>query len=113
VVLLTIGRKDSRIQNTNQLELAVQSKKQGVNDLNELASHFRFYNFIKKSGANEDQIESFITNYTISGAGEGSSLPLEKVVDLLNQLFNISKSESIPLEQVPDYIQQKLQQKKT
>ena len=30
---------------------------------------------------------------------------------MVNQLFNISKSESIPLEQVPDYIQQKLQQK--
>ena len=30
---------------------------------------------------------------------------------MVNQLFNISKSESIPLEKVPDCIQQKLQQK--
>ena len=30
---------------------------------------------------------------------------------MVNQLFNISKSESIALEQVPDYIQQKLQHK--
>ena len=80
--------------------------------MNELASHFRLYNIIKKSGANEDQIESFISNCTnAAGGAEGSSLPVEKIVDLLNQLFNISKSESIPLEQIPDYIQQKLQQK--
>jgi hypothetical protein len=89
-------------------ELAVQSKKQGL-VLSDLASRFRFYNFIKKSGANEDQIESFISN-CISGAA-GSSLPPEKVVDLVNELFNISKSESIALEKVPEYIQQKLQQK--
>ena len=30
---------------------------------------------------------------------------------MVNQLFNISKSESIPLEQVPEYIQQKLKHK--
>jgi len=90
-------------------ELAVQSKKQGIS-LSDLASHFRLYEIIKKSGANEDQIESFISNCTISGAGV-EVLPPEKIVDLVNQLFNISKSESITLEQVPEYIQQKLQQK--
>ncbi|MGB7638592.1 MAG: hypothetical protein WBL88_13595, partial [Nitrososphaeraceae archaeon] len=90
-------------------ELAVHSKKQGI-DLGDLASRFRLYNIIKKSGANEDQIESFISNCTISGAGV-EVLPPEKIIDLVNQLFNISKSESTALEQVPDYIQQKLQQK--
>jgi hypothetical protein len=89
-------------------ELAVHSKKQVI-ALSDLASQLRLYNFIKKSGANEDQIESFISN-CISGAGV-EVLPPEKIVDLINQLFNISKSESIPLEQIPDYIQQKLQQK--
>ena len=44
-------------------ELAVQSKKQGLS-LGDLASHFRLYNIIKKSGTNEDQIESFIINCT-------------------------------------------------
>jgi hypothetical protein len=70
------------------------------------------YNIIKKSGANEDQIESFISN-CMSGIGgaDGNSLPPEKIIDLVNQLFNISKSESIPLEQVPDYTQQKLKHK--
>jgi Caspase domain len=92
-------------------ELAVQSKKQGMN-LNELVSRFRLYNIIKKSGANEDQIESFISS-CMSGIGgaDVNSLPPEKIVDITNQLFNISKSEFIALEQVPDYIQQKLQQK--
>jgi len=33
------------------------------------------------------------------------------LASIVNQLFNISKSESITLEQVPEYIQQKLQQK--
>ena len=46
-------------------ELAVQSKKQGI-ALSDLAPHFRLYSIIKKSGANEDQIESFISNCTIS-----------------------------------------------
>jgi hypothetical protein len=90
-------------------ELAVQSKKQG-SALSDLASQFRFYNFIKKLGANEDQIESFIINCTINSVSV-EALSSEKIVDLVNQLFNISKSESIALEQVPDYIQQKLQQK--
>jgi hypothetical protein len=90
-------------------ELAVQSKKQGI-ALSDLASRFRLYNIIKKSNTNEDQIESFISNCTISGTGV-EVLPPEKIIDLVNQLFNISRSESIPLEQVPDYIQQKLEEK--
>jgi hypothetical protein len=101
------GLEDSEYESVR--ELAVQSKKQGIS-LSDLASHFRLYNIIKKSGANEDQIESFIINCTISGAGV-EVLPPEEIIDLVNQLFNISKSESIPLERVPDYIQQKLQQK--
>ena len=101
------GLEDSEYESVR--ELAVQSEKQGL-ALSDLASHFRLYNIIKKSGVNEDQIESFISNCTISGAGV-EVLPPEKIIDLVNQLFNISKSESIALEKVPDYIQQKLQQK--
>ena len=86
-------------------ELALAAKKQGLN-LSELASHFRLYNFIKKSGANEDEIESFIVNIS------SSNLPPEKVVELVNQLFNISNRESIPLDQVTGYIREKLEQKK-
>src|ERR1051326_1993095 len=100
------GLEDSEYESVR--ELAVQSKKQGL-ALSDLASHFRLYNIIKKLGANEDQIESFISNCT-SGAGV-EVLPPEKIIDLVNQLFNISKSESIALEKVPDYIQQKIQHK--
>jgi hypothetical protein len=100
------GLEDSEYESVR--ELAVQSKKQGI-DLNELPSRFRLYNLIEKSGANEDQIESFISNCT-SGAGV-EALSAEKIVDILNQLFNISKSETIPLEHVPDYIRQKLEEK--
>jgi hypothetical protein len=36
----------------------------------------------------------------------------EKVIELVNQLFNISKAESIPLDQVSGYIEEKLEEKK-
>ena len=104
-----IGGKDLKTQYESVRELAVQSKKRGLS-LGDLASHFRLYNFIKKSGANEDQIESFISNCTTSSVGVEDLSP-EKIIDLVNQLFNISKSESIALEKVPDYIQQELQVK--
>jgi hypothetical protein len=54
----------------------------------------------------EEQLESFITDCTNS-----AGLPPEKIVDLTNQLFEISKSESVPLEQVPSFIKQKLEEK--
>src|ERR1051325_4725777 len=61
-------------------ELAVQSKKQGL-DLSDLASHFRLYNFIKKSAANEDRIESFIINcMSDTGGAADSFLSPEKIV---------------------------------
>ena len=101
------GVEDSEYESVR--ELAVQSKKQGI-ALSDLASRFRLYNIIKKSGANEDQIESFIINCTISSAGV-KVLPPEKIIDLVNQLFNISKSESIALEKFPEYIKQKLEDK--
>ena len=103
------GLEDSEYESVR--ELAIYSKKQGI-ALSDLASHFRLYNIIKKSGTTEDQIESFISN-CISGTGgaEDNSLPPEKIVDLTNQLFNISKSESIALEQIPEYIKQKLEEK--
>ena len=39
--------------------------------------------------------------------------PPERIIELVNQLHGISKSESIPLDQVPEYIKQKLQEKQT
>jgi hypothetical protein len=71
-----------------------------------LAPHIRLHNFIRKSGAKEDEIESFIANVSSSEA------PPERAVELLNQLFNISNTESIPLDQVSGHIKEKLDQKK-
>ena len=87
-------------------QLALEIRKQQLN-WSDLASHFRLYNYlINKSGAaDEYKIESFIANISSSEA------PPERAVELVNELFNISKSESIPLDQVPGYVREKLQEK--
>ncbi len=87
-------------------KIAVESRKQGLT-LCDLGPRLRLYNYIKKLGANGDQIESFIAN-CMNGA---NSLPPEKIIDLTNQLFDIAKSESIPPVDVPIYIKQKLEEK--
>jgi hypothetical protein len=38
-------------------------------------------------------------------------VPPERTIDLVNQLFNISKAESIPLNHVLGYIREKLEEK--
>jgi len=74
----------------------------------ELASVFRRHNYIKKLGANEAEVESLIANLL---NGE-RSLPTEKIVGLVNQLRELSKSESISPTEVPAYINQKIEEKK-
>jgi hypothetical protein len=81
-------------------------KKQGIG-LNELACSLRLNNYISKLGVNEVDIESFIVN-CMNGA---NSLPPEKIIDLTNQLFGITKSESIPPAEVPVFTKQKLEEK--
>ena len=94
----------------NEWKKGVQdSEYQSVRDLAaycELASRFRLYNYINKLGVNEDDIESFIV-HCMNGA---NGLPPEKIIDLTNQLFDISKSESIPPAEVPTRINQKLEE---
>jgi vacuolar-type H+-ATPase subunit I/STV1 len=85
-------------------ELAVEAKKQGF-ALSDLAPHIRLHNFIRKSGAAEEKVESFIDNINSSNS------PPERIIELVNELFNISTSESIPLDQVPSYINKKLEEK--
>jgi uncharacterized protein (UPF0335 family) len=85
-------------------ELALKAKKQGLN-LSDLASNFRLHNFIRKSGASEDQLESFISNVS------SSDIAPEKVIELVNQLHEISRSESVPPNQLSNYITQKLEEK--
>jgi hypothetical protein len=86
-------------------ELAVEARKQRLS-LIDLASHFRLYNFFRKSGTSENEIESFIARI------HSNELPPEKVIQYLNQLHEISKEESIPLEQVANYIKGKLEEKR-
>ena len=83
-------------------QLAVEARQHGLN-FADLALHFRMYNYFVKSGAAENKIESFI--------GNASSSSPEKVIELVHQLHEMSKSESIPLDEIPGYIKEKLQEK--
>ena len=85
-------------------QLSIEIRKQGLN-WSDLASHFRLYNYIKNSGAAEERIESFIDKVHLT------EIPPEKVIELVNELFNISKAESIPLDQVPGYIKKRSEEK--
>ena len=97
-----IGLDDAEFDSSR--ELALQAKKQGLN-LSDLASNFRLHNFIRSSGASEDQIESFIANVS------SSDLSPENIVQYVNQLCDVSKVESIPPHEVSSYIKQKLEDK--
>jgi hypothetical protein len=82
---------DSKIWNLIQLE---NWRKTWI----ELASHIRLYNFFRRSGATEAEVESFIAKVST-----GNIAP-EKTIELVNQLYEISKEESIPIQEVPNYI---------
>jgi len=85
-------------------ELMLEAKKRAMSPAN-LASFFRLYNFFRGSGAKENEIESFITNIN-----SGYILP-GKAIELINQIYNISKSESFPPDQLPDHIKEQLEEK--
>ncbi|MFL6409136.1 MAG: hypothetical protein ACJ71F_18990, partial [Nitrososphaeraceae archaeon] len=85
-------------------QLSVETRQHGLN-LSELASHFRLHNYFIKSGASENTIESFITKVS-----SGDVSP-EQAIELVYQLYEISRGETIPLHQVPGYIGEKLQEK--
>jgi hypothetical protein len=85
-------------------ELMLEVKKRGMTP-SDLASHFRLFNYLVKSGANENEVESFITNVN------SGYIPLGKAIELINQIYEISKSESVSPDQLPNYIRQKLEEK--
>jgi hypothetical protein len=84
-------------------QLALEVRKQGLN-WSDLASHFRLSNFIK-SGTSEESLESFLTNVS------SIDVPSKRIIELVNQIYDISKSESVPPNQLPDYVKQKLEEK--
>src|ERR687883_1941142 len=85
-------------------ELMVEAKKRSITP-SDLASHFRLFNYLIKSGAAEQEVESFVTNVN------SGYIPLGKAIELINQIYEITKSESVPPDQLPDYIEQKLVEK--
>jgi hypothetical protein len=84
--------------------LMVEVKKRSMTP-NDLASYFRLYNYFRSSGAAVEDVESFIVNIG------GSNLPHEKVIQYVNQLYEVSKEESIPPHEVPNYIKEKFEEK--
>jgi hypothetical protein len=87
-------------------ELTVEAKKRAMT-LDDLASFFRIYNFFRISGAKENEIESFITNIN------SGYIPPGKAIELINQIYEISKSESVSPDQLPNYVRQKIEEKQT
>src|SRR5215212_3820850 len=86
-------------------ELTLEAKKRGRTS-SDIASFFRLYNFFRGSRAKENEIESFITHIN------SGYIPPGKAIELINQIYEISKSESVPPDQLPNYVKQKLEQKK-
>jgi len=85
-------------------ELTVEAKKRAMTS-SDLASFFRLYNFFRSSGANENEVESFIININ------SGYIPLDRAIELINQIYEITKSELIPPDQLSTYIKQKLEEK--
>jgi hypothetical protein len=85
-------------------ELALEARKRGMTPSN-LASFFRLYNFFRGSGAAEKDVESFITNIN------SGYIPPDKAIELINQIYEISRNESVPPDQLSNYIKQKLEEK--
>jgi len=88
-------------------ELAVQLKKEGLTYA-QISSVHRRHNYIEKMGANDEEVESLIANLLDST----KSIPIEKTANMVNQLYDLSKSESIPPAEVHAYINKKIEEKK-
>ena len=89
-------------------ELAVYLKKEGMT-FADLSSMYRRHNYAEKLGANEQEVELLIANLV----DQTKSIPVEKTANMVNQLYELSKSESIPPTEVPGYINRKLKMKQT
>jgi alpha/beta hydrolase fold len=67
------------------------------------------YTFDRLSEIMEDFLKTIgFTHLDFTNISSSDIVP-EKVIELVNELFNISKSESIQLDQVPGYNKEKLQ----
>jgi hypothetical protein len=84
-------------------ELAIYSKREGL-DLSDFASSIRLSNYIQKLGANQDQIESFIANLV-------NTPEPEKLIEVANQVAQLSRSDSIPLGELEDHVKHQEEEK--
>ena len=84
-------------------ELAVYSKKEGFG-LTHTASSAPLSNYIQKLGAYQEQIETLIANLA-------DSPEPEKLIEVANQVAELSKSESIPLEDLENHVKHKEEEK--
>jgi hypothetical protein len=95
------GLADSEFESI--MEYVVESRKQGLT-LSDLGPSLRLYNYIKKLGSNPDQIESLITNLA-------NSAEPENLIDIANQVAQLSRSESIPLDGLVGHVKQMREEK--
>jgi hypothetical protein len=87
-------------------DLAVRLKKEDMT-FADLASMYRRHNYIEKLGANDEEVEYLISNLL----DKTKSIPIEETASMVNQLYELSKSESIPPTEVPEHISQKIKEK--
>ena len=85
-------------------EFVVESRKHGLT-LSNLGPSLRLYNHITKLGANQEQIESLVINLVTSPEPE-------KMIDVENQVAQLSRSKSIPLEDLENHVKQEEEEKK-
>jgi hypothetical protein len=84
-------------------ELAVFSKSELITRKDQ-ASLVRLNNYIQKLGANQDEIETFIANIA-------NSAEPEKLIDVANQVAQLSSAKSIPLEDFEEHVKHKEEEK--
>src|SRR5207245_10763003 len=98
---LNKGMADSEFESIRKV--AVESRKQGLT-LSEVGSCLRLYNYIKKLGASQDQIECLIANL--------ANFPgTEMLIDIANQVAQLSRSESIPVADIVGHVKQMEEEK--
>ncbi|HJT49958.1 MAG TPA: hypothetical protein VJ729_17385 [Nitrososphaeraceae archaeon] len=93
---------DSDLESVRGLSMEIRKQELTFADL---ASHLRVYKFFKQSNVDQDQIEAFIERV------QSGSIPQDKLIEYVNQLYDISREQSVPLDEVPNYIKQKLEEK--
>ena len=89
-------------------DLATELKRLNIHAL-QCANGFRLLNIINALGAQEDNIESFLTHIHILCTSK--NIPPEVIVKVSAQIAVLD--QTIPLSQIPEYMQQKVKEKQS